>query len=390
MASLPPHVTSLSSFQATDKMASSADDNWSSLSCWEPLPDPHRPEFPYCSGLGLSIRRHTPPTPFGPCYYKGAERQEAFRSHMAEFSQSEWCLQCPPADPWPHADQTVHHLRVIDQLACRDGRGAQVLRCHLDQDESRVYVAKIYDALYYSFCIGYTPFDVTFLADMDYSREAAAYEDLHDAGDDGLYAPKYYGSWTFDMTLLDRAQTPRPVRMVLMEWVPGVSLQSLIDSGEAYHIPPEQRLDILAAALELDTKVAFSGIRHRDFAPRNVIWVPSDADKHSPLVRLVDFNISVAMGRPNSKYRKPRSKLPISPMYIHWRATLNEFTYWTPEPHRSRLAAFRGWLKARWEHSAEFTLHAEWMDPDRVNFDVPIETVQPFPDVIKAACYLDI
>lgn len=70
------------------------------------------------------------------------------------------------------------------------------MRCYLDQDKSKIYAAKIYDPLYYSFTnreFG-TPVDVTWLANQHYSRECAAYEDLSKASVDSLLVPKYYGS----------------------------------------------------------------------------------------------------------------------------------------------------------------------------------------------------
>ncbi|KAF7548840.1 hypothetical protein G7Z17_g6798 [Cylindrodendrum hubeiense] len=175
---------------------------------WVPPPDPYRPGFPYHRGLDLAIQRHNAPPPFGPGYIGGSEREESHTPPMREVTQSEWCLQHPPEEsPSSHPDTTLHTLHVVDEVACKDGHGAQVVRCYLDEDENQVYVAKIYDALYYSFSYYSAPVDVTWVADQDYRRETAAYEDLQQAGVDGLLTPKYYGSWTSDIALLDSNAT---------------------------------------------------------------------------------------------------------------------------------------------------------------------------------------
>ncbi|POR37867.1 Uncharacterized protein TPAR_01935 [Tolypocladium paradoxum] len=348
------------------------------------MPDPRRPDLPYHSGLNLRIRRHVPPPPFGKrVYAKGSERQESPPQLIREVTQSEWCLRHPPADTPLHPDATVHSLHVIDEVACEDERGAQVVRCCLDQDEARVYVAKIYDPLYYSFGNrgAGSAVDVTWLADQHYSREAAAYEDLKKAGVDGVLVPEYYGSWTFDMPLLGSPPVMRPVRMVLIEWLQGVSMYSLIESNQVSRIPPEQRLRILAAAMEVECKLAFHGVRHNDFAPRNVMLVGSSIETQVPRVLLVDLNKSVALTRPNCFYTKSGATRPINPRYRYWGGCPIEFFSWVPQPHRSRSPAFKGWLKTQWEHSEKFADRTEGL-LKRKDYDEPIEIVAPLPDTL--------
>ena len=78
-------------------------------------------------------------------------------------------------------------MEIIEQIACEDGRGAQLVRCILDGNRGQTFVAKIYDPLYYNVRFPGTgfPADVTYSADHDYSREAAAYKELQKAGVDG-------------------------------------------------------------------------------------------------------------------------------------------------------------------------------------------------------------
>ncbi|KAL2885059.1 Protein kinase-like domain protein [Ceratocystis lukuohia] len=205
-------------------------------------------------------------------------------------TQTEWCSQHPVIDTPPHPDKTIHHLHVLEEVACRDGRGAQVLRCSLDDSsDDTTYIAKIYDPLYYSYVDSYD--DPTWRADRDYSSEAAAYEELKRVGVDGSLAPKYYGSWTFDM-------------------IPdSVTMQFIVEGGFRGSMSPQHRLDILAKAFEVNSKIDFHGYE---------------------------------------------SKLPVSPQYLFWGRCPEEFEHWTPYPHCVVRGVFFGWLKSCWENSTEF------------------------------------
>ncbi|KAH6974732.1 hypothetical protein EDB80DRAFT_659097 [Ilyonectria destructans] len=348
---------------------------------WKPPPDPRRPKFPYRHGLDLSIRRHIPPPPYGFGYVKGTERQQSPSPPIREVTQSEWCVRHPPADsPYPHPDPTLHSLRVLDEIACKDGRGSQIVRCCLDDYESQVYVAKIYDALYYSFTYSGTPVDVTWRADMDYRCEAASYEDLQKAEVDGLLVPKYYGSWTFDVPLFG-SDIVRPVRMVLMEWIQGITMYSLVEEGQTTRIPPQQRLNILAGAMEVYCKLIFHGVNHRDFAPRNIVLVGSNIEAHLPRVLLIDLNRSVATNRPNSTFPRIITERPDNPITYLFGTCNNEFLSWVPQPHRSKPSVFKGWLKTTWENSEEFEApvgrNLRRLQTDEIEICPPLPDAEP-------------
>lgn len=357
---------------------------------WVPLPDPRRPDFPYHSGLTLTIRPHTPPAPFGLTgYTKGSERQQARREEIAKVSQSEWCLRNPLAETPPHSgDAETQTLEIVQGIACKDGRGAQVVRCHLGDDKDRSYVAKIYDPLYYSYAdpeFG-SPVDVTYMADEHYSREAAAFEDIKAAGVDGQFSPKYYGSWTFDMLLLGTSEV-RPVRLVLLEWLDGVDLWSIMErdgANNGFHtIPPEERLEIFAKAAEAETKLDYYGVIHRDFSPRNVMIVDQATDEGSrKRVLLIDLNNSTCINRPNFRDRQFRTTdpIPTSPRYLWWGGCPNEFSQWVPDPHRSQDAVFNGWLEQRWpDPSSEYFLPPFTLPIHRQTAKL-IEYASPVPD----------
>ncbi|KAJ4316478.1 hypothetical protein N0V84_007834 [Fusarium piperis] len=349
------------------------------------LPALRRIDFPYHEGLTLTIRPHVPPPPFGLSgYTRGEGRKLAPEEEVAKFLKSEWCLRNPPAETHPHPDAAeTQTLKIIQAIACKNGRGAQIVRCHLGDDD-RSYVAKIYDPLYYPVA---GPADVAYLADQDYSREAAAFEDLMAAGVDGQFTPKYYGSWTFHIPLPGTSEL-RPVRLVLLEWLDGVDLWSIMErdgrvNRGLHTIPPKERLEIFARAAEADMNVKFHGVLHRDFAPRNVMIVVSATDG-SPTLRvvLIDFNRSICVNRPNYQNRQfyVQESLPVSPRYRWWGGCPNEFSQWVPDPHRSDAAVFNGWLVTRWPDPSSGYLLLP-LDRRRQTYTVGlIEHASPVPD----------
>ncbi|KAK5995185.1 hypothetical protein PT974_03582 [Cladobotryum mycophilum] len=291
---------------------------------WAPLPD-----------------SHVPPAPFGGHYKRTPDtRKHADRDVIAKFPQSEWCLQNPVAETAPAPHPTACTLRVTDEIVCKDGHGAQILLYHLDQDYEKVYVAKIYDPLYYPF------------VDKEFNQEAAAYEELRKAGVDGLLVPKYYGSWMINIAL-ENPNVLRPVRMILMEWIQGVSMQSLITANVSW-FSSAQRLSIFARAMEVEAKVRFHGVYHKDFAPRNVLLVGPSPETQTPRVFLIDFNQSLVFSQPHAQFCNYKSTKPISPRCLYWGQCPDEFWHWLPEPHRSKDPVFNEWLKSTWSQLKDF------------------------------------
>ncbi|KAH7320612.1 hypothetical protein B0I35DRAFT_427465 [Stachybotrys elegans] len=351
----------------------------------EPARDPRKPAFPYNSGLNLTIRRHIPPQPFGACgYERDARPRNLIKSKEIQgLTHSEFCLRYPPTETRPHPDTSTRTIRIIDQLACRDGRGVQVVRCSLEGG-NRIYVAKIYDPLYYTFgCEGWAKrSDVTLLADEDYSREASGYEELRKAGVDGSLVPTYYGSWTFEASLLNTRIT-RQVRLILVEFIKGESLMSLyrssLPSSAPKRLNSEQRLRILARAMEVYSKVHFCQVSHGDFAPRNAVLRGPDLE--NPDIVLIDLNSCTVHTRPKSVYRPVEARRPLNPAYLFWSELPEGFEYWFPEPHFSKPAVYKGWLRSqsRWYDPAKFEQPTK-ENRESENFDEPVEYSDPISD----------
>ena len=102
--------------------------------------------------------------------------------------------------------------------------GPHVACCYLDSDESRQYVAKIYDGVDYPL-VDYSGRDCMYLADRDYSCEAAAYMSMPSLR--GSIVPHYFGSWTFSVET-GMAGHHRCVRLILLEHVDGECMLDMI------------------------------------------------------------------------------------------------------------------------------------------------------------------
>lgn len=155
---------------------------------WTPPDDPDKPPFPYITGFTTQIHRHVPPPPFGPNDYDAEPRPQLSLPYMRNIRQSELVVDSPPLETAPCQPETAR-LTVNGHLSVGGANGAQVVTCSITPDRQTAgqpfqAVAKIYDPLYYSFKrrIAHEPCDVVTEADMDYSREAAAYEYLQGAG----------------------------------------------------------------------------------------------------------------------------------------------------------------------------------------------------------------
>ena len=360
---------------------------------WKPLPDPDKPGLPYRAGFRLSIRRHVPIPPFGHFFTpKPPARDKAHTKMRPNMTLSKWCLMYPPSASPPHPDPTVSGLQIIDEIVCKDGRGAQLVRCRLDADPERILVAKIFDAFYYHPVHTQSwAADATRMADSDYSREAGAYEVLRDAGVDGKVVPKYYGSWTFDLPVPEALQlysTPpfdptRFVRMILYEWIDGVSIEKLLeDERVSKGIPPALRLEVVAKGMEALCIVESLGVKHRDFYPRNVIVSPATGWTMSrlPAVFLIDFNVAHLTGSPHyNRGLDLPTPLPMNPRYRFFCHYLPEFGKWIPNEYNDS-APFNGWLASRWDQEDERFLSLSPEDKEYYLDETEYESVPIGPE----------
>lgn len=326
--------------------------------------DPEKPRCPYDTRFQVEITRHLPPAPFGDRPYgHGDWPTDATWDWLRSVTQTKHILRYPPLESKFKAPASLvsqkAKLAITKVLAVEDGRGPQVVVCSISphgagsKDVSYTAVAKIFDPLYYSFSnksVSDQPVDVAYLADGDYSREAAAYEHLQATGQTGSFAPGFYGSWTFTLPITHGGVLRhRPVRLLLIEYLDGACLRDLCRDPRTLTFDREYRLAVLAKIADGYTRQYHKGVFQDDLAARNIILVPrpQSTTKPQPVPRvvLIDYNCATVFDR-SIGGRDPSTitKLPPSPLDWFWGETMSEFDGWRPEEWDSNPRAVQEWL----------------------------------------------
>ena len=258
--------------------------------------------------------------------------------NLQKLTQLEYCLSWHPLEGSTcDDDDATFSFTITKELRVCDGRGAQIVIANGD------LVAKIYDPLFYpAYENSSTRDDVIMEADYDYTREAAAYNELRGPFE-GTIIPKYYGSWTCDITVnTPSGPRKRPVRLILMEFVDGVCMQDL----DANELTEEERSDIMVKAIDAETAIAFRGVHHRDFAPRNVLCTGDGLWSTDLRVTIIDFNVSVVTRLAYSWTPSDSAQLPASPIE-RWQHQPLGFEGWVP----SKPDKKKEWLWKHWAGS---------------------------------------
>ncbi|KAL9090265.1 MAG: hypothetical protein Q9159_002070 [Coniocarpon cinnabarinum] len=147
-------------------------------------------------------------------------------------------------------------------------------------------VAKFYDPLYGSFDeVMAMRMDPFLLLDCNYAHEVQAYEHMKPIW--GTTVPFYYGSYTAHV-VVPRSNLIRPVRLVLMELIPGKTLGKLDPAG--YSI--RQRQAIIGSLIDQIYLVNRLDVIHSEFYPRNVMLASVDSEGKHADIRLIDFGRS--------------------------------------------------------------------------------------------------
>ncbi|KAI6308094.1 hypothetical protein MCOR34_007338 [Pyricularia oryzae] len=280
---------------------------------WMPPYEPDRPKNPYRKGFKTTIYRHEPPLNdllvdendyVGPTPGIKDDRN----LHLKTLVDA--CLSSAICKGTTFEEQS-HQFEVVDEIAVRTTHGAQIVVCKLD-GQTKSYVAKIYDPLYYSFRnqeLPHMPRSTTAQADRDYCNEANVYAGLQHTSLAGNEIPAYHGSFTFDIELdlpEPRGRYMRPVRLIIMEYVEGAKTMENIDPSS---LPASLRLDIMAQLSAASIAIKNCNVFHNDVCPRNtLIRLPGavkqekDGDEQGdalPLrVVIFDFNISEYLWKP--------------------------------------------------------------------------------------------
>lgn len=338
---------------------------------WTPPPDPEKPNCPYQPDFKAEIRSHVAPEPFGHRLYGVAPRSKAASDVLEKVTQTTLVVENPPSEHATALPLTPvrGRLTVTDSIAIGNSRGAQLVACTVEwvgKDHGILpvtirAVAKIFDALYYSFAnkdFPTVPVDPTFDADADYSREVAAFEHMRDKSPSMLegFAPGYHGSWTFDLPILHNKKVlARPVRLVLLEHLHWRSMKELYalnspglsEAPDAFYINEEWRLEVLKRLLEGIMKQRHIGVDQRDLATRNIYLVPLQGQTlipgdSLPRVVLIDYNASIVWDR--TQVEKHPGPKPRNPMEVYWKESLPELYGWLPNEWYQKPNLRQQWL----------------------------------------------
>ncbi|KMW67946.1 hypothetical protein BDDG_12462 [Blastomyces dermatitidis ATCC 18188] len=184
-----------------------------------------KPPLPYFPGQEFCIHSHTPSSP-ATCEivlsYEGHRERETMHS-------VDRCILHPPL-PGLTGKSTIR-LKVVEPIRIGDQHSAQLVTVHminktLDISDSistdKYLVAKLYDPLYFD----YEQDDVNSFhyTDLAYSHETAAYRLLYPL--EGTIISRYYESFTLELPIPNK-RISRSIRLILIEKVPGISMQHL-------------------------------------------------------------------------------------------------------------------------------------------------------------------
>lgn len=328
------------------------------------------PPLPYVSGACFDIKPHNPPPPYdGGAWYDNPDPKE-WNGNPWPWGEGspdtivEQYLAVPPRKTTPLPDQVARRLQITHQIRCGDPCMAQVVRCCVD---GRQLVAKIFDPLYVGLDEDGRP--PTYFSERFYSCEAAAYKRIKERGLDGKFTPKFEGCWFFELPLRDATghTVRREVRLILQQFIPGDTMEALIERDEVAKIDPKMRMDLLARLMEIFSQLAFIGVKTEDKHPRNVMLAKDANNKWH--ITLIDFSHSRVRDLPNSKWWTLRGQdlqLPESPITILGGSWPPHCSGWIPREYdgRTKDSYERSlkWMKDRWEGSSQYgTVNYGWL-----------------------------
>ena len=263
--------------------------------------------YPYSGVTELHIRSHEPPKPRElDGWVADSKYAKEYQREKELTSLQQLCIKRTPATCGSIGDATPS-LKILDSIRTGIGQAAQI---------AKVVVAGIADGFpicakfYDPYLWGLGDCDSDPFRDVDgmYGRETAAYIKLSALY--GTVIPRYYGSFTCDLPLDGGF---RSVRLILMEYVEGVSMGSFdFEGGD--ELPQSTRQNIMMKVIEAESAISAEGVNHNDLAPRNVLLGSSDPDElqSSALrVAIIDFGIA------SFGYYGPQYDKPVSPI-LRW------------------------------------------------------------------------
>lgn len=302
------------------------------------LSDFEKPECPYVAGSQFAVQEHIPQPPQN-VTVDSLQNNEDDDEEMMHLSNLDRCLRHPPLQG--STGSSAISLEILRPLRAGDGHNAQLLTVRplrfsttldiLGLKKQTCIVAKIYDPLYAEDDGYVNPFR---FADKHYTHEAGAYAALSKF--QGSKIPRFYGPYTLSIPVEQSAE--RQVRLILIEFIPGVSM----NSAKPESFSRSTRQHILKTIVDFETYLYAHDLVHRDIHPRNIILQhesKSDGDGGVKVI-FVDFaDVEFSRTAFYSYGVKEEQLLPktyISPL-LRWHSA------------HSRIPGFKEWIDWDWQ-----------------------------------------
>ncbi|KAI1856348.1 uncharacterized protein JN550_013822 [Neoarthrinium moseri] len=252
-------------------------------------PNEAKPSIPYQPGTTIKAQAYTPPKP--PNFYYTWARGK-IEKDIREIHPLQLCLENLPAEGHPR--NRMIGLRIKRHVRVHDGANSQIVQAEFLSNQEKdpqplegpiptSITVKFYDPLYYDFDTEHP--DPFANCDAAFAHETLAYHHLKPVY--GTVVPRFLGSYSIDVPLPGNPSVFRPVRAILYEFVPGVSLQDI----EIQDYSSSQRKAIMSAVLDAHSILRQLNVAHGDLDPRNVIVISAKEGEKAD-IRLIDFDMA--------------------------------------------------------------------------------------------------
>jgi serine/threonine protein kinase len=135
----------------------------------------------------------------------------------------------------------------------------------------------------------------------------------------------------------------REVRLILIENVPGISMQNLSPSN----FTKSERQAIMKTIIDSETALYNRDIVHRDIHPRNILILSQSSD-HARNVVLVDFGLSRTSRCPFPEWEeKHLPGVPISPI-LRWIKPREWFDGWVEQHYEHTRGSITEYMRKKW------------------------------------------
>lgn len=253
-------------------------------------PDEEKPPLPYHAGATITARTWDPP-PDDDIIHTLVWAEGKLKDELQSEHPVETCLRYTEATDDPTEGDRVE-LQVIDEIRVKDGKHSQIARVKVIDHRSanemlrsplpsgQTITAKFYDPLYQDI-----EDEVSDIFSNTYNacyRETCVYQQLKPLW--GTVVPRFYGSFRAQVLVPGRQGRSRYVYAILYEYCPGIEL-SYIDA-DAWS--QAERMEIMKAIIDGDSKIRQAGISQDDLVPRNVVL--HGRPGHPISVKLIDFD----------------------------------------------------------------------------------------------------